>query len=118
MILNCIFIFTNFTFTFFSFFFCIIDQAKGIEANRHRVKTFTPKNIPGPAVVFLSVLEGVVYTVGAIFAAAALYFGNRMYNGQSVPFLNVFNPDSAAHHDVELSNKRAVPVTPDFIRTG
>ena len=92
--------------------------------------------------MFLVVLEGMVYTVGAIFAAAALYLGTyvrtkiqknnfvfdslsqticfwiflcasslflfiylfwlffqfflgmRWYKGQSVPFMNVFNPDS------------------------
>jgi hypothetical protein len=73
---------------------------------------------PGTAVVFLSVLEGIVYTVGAIFAAAALYLGNRLYNGQSVPFLNVFNPDAVAAQEAEMTAKRVVPVTPDFIRTG
>ena len=47
--------------------------------------------------MFLVVLEGMVYTVGAIFAAAALYLGMRWYKGQSVPFMNVFNPDSSLH---------------------
>ena len=32
----------------------------------------------GPAAMFLVVLEGMVYTVGAIFAAAALYLGKKI----------------------------------------
>lgn len=95
------------------------DQTKGLDANRHKVKTVSKSDPAGPAAMFLLVLEGMVYTVGAIFAAAALYLGMRMYKGQSVPFLNVFNPDSAVHQrENEMSTKKVVPVTPDYIRTG
>lgn len=93
-----------------------LDQTKGLEANRHRVKVFNKVDSAGPAAMFLVVLEGMVYTVGAIFAASALYLGMRWYKGQSVPFMNVFNPDSAVHQDVELPAKR-IPITPDVIRT-
>jgi hypothetical protein len=74
-----------------------LDQTKGLDANRHRVKTFTKHDEEGSAALFLVVLEGMVYTVGAVFGAAALYMASRFYHGQSVPFMNVFNPDSAVH---------------------
>jgi len=95
-----------------------LDQTKGLEANRHRVKVFNKSDNAGPAAMFLVVLEGMVYTVGAIFAAAALYLGMRWYKGQSVPFMNVFNPDAQIHHqDLELMPSKRMPITPDVIRT-
>jgi len=94
-----------------------LDQTKGLEANRHRVKVFNKTDGAGPAAMFLVVLEGMVYTVGAIFAAAALYLGMRWYKGQSVPFMNVFNPDSSVHQDLELAPTKKMPITPDVIRT-
>merc|ERR1712000_649693 len=72
-----------------------LDQAKGLEANRHRVKVVHTESA-GAAAVFLTMLEGMVYTVGAIFAAAALYLLSRWYKGQSIPFMQVFNPESSA----------------------
>jgi hypothetical protein len=92
-----------------------LDQTKGLEANRHRVKVFNKTDSAGPAAMFLVVLEGMVYTVGAIFAAAALYLGMRWYKGQSVPFLNAFNPESS--QDLELQPTKRMPITPDVIRT-
>ena len=35
--------------------------------------------------MFLIVLEGMVYAVGGVFDAIALYLGMRIYNGQSLP---------------------------------
>ena len=64
-----------FTWKYTSIFPLSIDQTKGLDANRHRVKTTAKPNNSGPAAMFLVVLEGMVYTVGAIFAAAALYLG-------------------------------------------
>jgi hypothetical protein len=93
------------------------DQTKGLEANRHRVRVFHKTDSAGPAAMFLVVLEGMVYTVGAIFAAAALYLGMRWYKGQSVPFMNVFNPDAAMHQDLEMAPTKRMPITPDVIRT-
>ena len=94
-----------------------LDQTKGLEANRHRVKVFNKTDSAGPAAMFLVVLEGMVYTVGAIFAAAALYLGMRWYKGHSVPFMNVFNPESIVHQDLELAPTKRMPITPDVIRT-
>lgn len=94
-----------------------LDQTKGLEANRHKVIKFNKDDSAGPAAMFLVVLEGMVYTVGAIFAATALYLLNRWYKGQSVPFLNVFNPDLNVNHDFELAPTKRMPITPDVIRT-
>ena len=95
-----------------------LDQTKGLEANRHRVKVFNKSDNAGPAAMFLVVLEGMVYTVGAIFAAAALYLGMRWYKGQSVPFMNMFNPESQIHQqDLEMMPSKRMPITPDVIRT-
>eukprot|EP01041_Mallomonas_annulata_P008000 gene8000-16377_t len=93
-----------------------LDQTKGLEANRHKVNKRIINEGVGSAAMFLTVLEGMVYTIGAIFAASALYFGMRWYQGYSVPFLHVFNPDSAAM-DLELQPTKRMPITPDVIRT-
>jgi len=92
-----------------------LDQTKGLEANRHRVKVFNKTDSAGPAAMFLVVLEGMVYTVGAIFATAALYLGVRFYNGQTIPFMNAFNPESQI--DMESAPTKKMPITPDVIRT-
>lgn len=94
-----------------------LDQTKGLEANRHKVRVFNKNDSAGPAAMFLVVLEGMVYTVGAIFAAAALYLLNRWYKGQPVPFMNVFNPDLNQQADFELAPTKRMPITPDVIRT-
>ncbi len=94
-----------------------IDQAKGLEFNRHKVKVFHRQESAGPAAMFLVVLEGMVYTVGAIFAAAALYLLNRWYKGQSVPFMNVFNPDVNNMREFEMRPTQRMPITPDEFRT-
>jgi len=97
-----------------------LDQTKGLEHNRHRVKGFTEETEAGPAAMFLVVLEGMVYTVGAIFGAAALYLGFRWYHGQALPFAHVLNPDSLqamSAQDLELSKMKKMPITPDLTRT-
>jgi hypothetical protein len=94
-----------------------LSQPLGVEANRHRVKVFNKTDTAGPAAMFLVVLEGMVYTVGFIFAAAVLYLGMRWYMGHSVPFMNVFNPESNMHQDLELAPSKRMPITPDVIRT-
>lgn len=96
-----------------------LDQAKGLEANRHRVKTTTAVDSAGPAAMFLVVLEGMVYTIGAIFAAIALYLGMRWYRGASLPFMNAFNPEVVGNQEVALNRMQAkkMPITPDAFRT-
>jgi hypothetical protein len=42
---------------------------------------------------------------------------NRWYKGQSVPFLNVFNPEVAAAREFEMKPHQRVPITPDEFRT-
>jgi len=94
----------------------VTDQAKGLEANRPRVKVVHTESA-GAAAVFLTMLEGMVYTIGAIFAAAALYVLSRWYKGQSIPFMQVFTPESSAVADLEMQPARRMPITPDVIRT-
>jgi len=95
-----------------------LEQTKGLEFNRHKVKVFHRQESAGPAAMFLVVLEGMVYTVGAIFAAAALYLLNRWYKGQSVPFMNVFNPDlNNTSREFEMRPHQRMPITPDEFRT-
>lgn len=101
-----------------SYLMLYIDQVKTPLENRHHIKTNIKTDTAGPAAMFLVVLEGMVYTVGAIFAAAALYIGVRFYKGQSVPFMNVFNPDMMhSQSDLEMSKFKKMPITPDVIRT-
>lgn len=99
-----------------------LDQTKGLDANRHRVKTTTVTTGAGPAAMFLVVLEGMVYTIGAIFAAIALYLGMRWYRGASLPFMNAFNPEVAGNGgspETQLNRMQTkkMPITPDAFRT-
>ena len=80
------------------------------------MKVFKREDSAGPAAMFLVVLEGMVYTVGAIFAAAALYLLNRWYKGQSVPFLNAFTPE-LNQKEFDKSPLTRIPITPDEFRT-
>ena len=98
-------------------FYELLDQNLGLDANRHRVKVFHRTDSAGPAAMFLVVLEGMVYTVGAIFAAAALYLGVRWYNNQSIPFLPEFDAEISAKKDFELAPTKKMPITPNYIRT-
>ena len=79
-----------------------------MEANRHKVKVFNRDDSVGTGAMFLLVLEGMVYTVGAISAAAGLYLLICWYKGQALPFLNVFNPDLNVQHDIELAPIRVI----------
>ena len=93
-----------------------ITQADGIEKNRHKVARPSSETA-GAAAVFLTMLEGMVYTVGAIFAVIGLYLVIRWHNGQSIPFMNAFNPDATTMADLEMQPSRRMPITPDVIRT-
>lgn len=82
------------------------------------MKVFQRQESAGPAAMFLVVLEGMVYTVGAIFAAAALYLLNRWYKGEPLPFMNVFNPEAnSSVREFELRPTQRMPITPDEFRT-
>jgi len=94
-----------------------LDQTKGLEANRHKVKVYKREEGGSPAAMFLVVLEGMVYTVGAIFAAAALYLLNRWYKGQSVPFMQAFTPELNPTRELEMKPSQRMPITPDEFRT-
>jgi hypothetical protein len=99
------------------------EQILGRDKNDHLViRHKRTNNEPSGTSIFLLILEAMVYTVGAIFAAVALYLLSRWYKGQSIPCMNVFNPDlnmDINHRDFELANtpSRRMPITPDVIRT-
>lgn len=93
-----------------------LDQTKGLEANRAKVKVYHRDDSGGSAAMFLVILEGIVYTIGAVFAAAALYLLNRWYKGQSMPFMSAFDPEMN-QKNFELAPMKRVPLTPDVIRT-
>lgn len=93
-----------------------IEQVSGLEKNRHKVKKYTRVNDESPGAMFLTVLEGMVYAVGAIFAAAALYLLHRWYNGQSVPFVQGFNSELSVA-EFEMRPTQRMAITPDEFRT-
>mmetsp|Transcript_7995 Transcript_7995/g.13518 ORF Transcript_7995/g.13518 Transcript_7995/m.13518 type:complete len:926 (-) Transcript_7995:225-3002(-) len=92
-------------------------QADGIEKNRHKVKSSANAEQAGAAAVFLTMLEGMVYTVGALFAMFGIYVVIRWNNGQSIPFANAFSPDAVSMADLEMQPSRRMPITPDVVRT-
>ena len=65
--------------------------------------------------IFIVILEGVVFIIGALFGAAGLYIGLRWYSGQPLPFADAFHPD--ARSDIEGEPLMRMPITPDVIRT-
>lgn len=92
------------------------EQTQGLDANRHHVKTYRTVEEESPGAMFLTVLEGMVYAVGAIFAAAALYLLHRWWNGQSVPFVAGFNSELSAS-EFEMRPTQRMQITPDEFRT-
>lgn len=92
-----------------------LDQTKGLEANRDKVRVHSSSSQSSGS-MFLIVLEGMGYTIAAICLAGALFLLNRWYKGQSIPFVNAFNPD-AAPHSFELAPTKKMPITPDVLRT-
>lgn len=62
------------------------------------------------------ILEGMVYTVGAIFLAAACYLIYRWHNGQTVPFTNAFDSELTVK-EFEMKKTQKMAITPDEFRT-
>lgn len=95
-----------------------LDQTKGLEYNRHKVKVFKRQENDSSAAMFLTLLEGMVYTVGAIFAAVALYLLNRWYKGESIPFMTAFDPSTTnSLREFEMKPHKKMPITPDEFHT-
>jgi len=71
--------------------------------------------------MFLTVLEGMVYTIGCIFALIGGYLVYRWHNGMSLPFMQVFSPDSMqqaqGQREFDMAPTKKMPITPDVIRT-
>lgn len=66
--------------------------------------------------IFLIILEGMVYAVGAIFFAAAAFLAYRWYAGESVPFASGFNSELSAK-EFEMKPTKKMAITPDEFRT-
>jgi hypothetical protein len=92
------------------------EQTDGLDANRHKVKTYNGGEEESAGSIFLIVLEAMVYTVGAIFMAAALYLLTRWYRGESVPFVGALNGE-LTESELEMQSMQRIPVTPDSFRT-
>jgi len=99
------------------------NQNNGPVANPGKIKAFrAPVESAGPAAVFLTVLEGLVYTIGSVFAAVGIYLFYRWYNGYSLPFMNAFSPENAgrgslSEREFDMAPTKRMPITPDVIRT-
>jgi hypothetical protein len=59
------------------------------------------------------VLEGIVFTTGAVIFAVGSWLGWRWYNGYSIPFLDAF--EAQYGNSPDRANKHMI--TPDVIRT-
>lgn len=59
-----------------------------------------------------------MYTLGAIFAAVAAYFGLRYYRGQAVPCLKVFDSEMSARVITVMRSIIIPSLTHYFIRAG
>mmetsp|Transcript_30114 Transcript_30114/g.37774 ORF Transcript_30114/g.37774 Transcript_30114/m.37774 type:complete len:926 (-) Transcript_30114:391-3168(-) len=69
----------------------------------------------GAGSTFMSVLEGLVYLIGAVFVGAGALFAYRWYNGQPIPYMLV---SQNADRDVEMRGRFRGPITPDVVHTG
>jgi len=86
------------------------------------VKKFRqPVDTGSSSAMFLTVLEGMVYTVGCIFGSIGLYILYRWYHGYSLPFMHVFSPDtmqeSMTNKEFAMAPTKKMAITPDVIRT-
>jgi len=93
-----------------------LDQAKGLEANRHKVKSAAAEDDEEAGAIFLIILEGMVYAVGAIFFAAAAFLTYQWYTGEAVPFASAFNAELSAK-EFEMKPTKKMAITPDEFRT-
>jgi len=79
-------------------------------------ETKPPVEGDGAGGVFMFVLEGMVYLVGAAVCGAGTYMGVKWYKGQSIPYL------AAPTSDLEMRRGGSqdcaeVPITPDVFHT-
>ena len=104
-------------------------QVKGPQHNPDKIKRprVSAVESAGPAAMFLTVLEGMVYTIGSIFAMIGMYLLYRWYHGYSLPFMQVFSPEtmvnssrnggSMSQREFDMAPTKKMPITPDVIRT-
>jgi len=98
-----------------------VSQNQGPASNPHLVKKFRkPLDNGSSSAMFLTVLEGMVYTVGCIFGSIGLYILYRYYHGYSLPFMHVFSPDAMQEmstKEFSMASNQKMAITPDVIRT-
>ena len=87
-----------------------------MEANRHKVKSAAAEDDEEAGAIFLIILEGMVYAVGAIFFAAAAFLTYQWYTGEAVPFASAFNAELSAK-EFEMKPTKKMAITPDEFRT-
>ena len=81
-----------------------------------------PVDTGSSSAMFLTVLEGMVYTVGCIFGSIGLYILYRWYHGYSLPFMHVFSQEAMQANQMttrefDMAPTKRMPITPDVIRT-
>jgi hypothetical protein len=64
--------------------------------------------------LFVAILEGLVYLVGAVICGGGTYFAVKLYKGQGQV---AFSPLSTEDPDVEMTGRANVPITPDVTFT-
>jgi hypothetical protein len=97
-----------------------VNQHKGWQENYHRFKGPAPSSLvdDGPGAIFITVMEGTVYTIGIILFSLSVFVFVRWYKGYSIPFLDVFDANSRLHHSSGTMREMEMgPITPDVTRT-
>ena len=90
----------------------LLERANGLEANRHMVRKRNTSDDFGTGETVFSILEGMVYTTVALFAATVLYVGIRWYQGYPAPFF-LFHPKSASN-EMKMGRTSRMLITPDI----
>ena len=71
----------------------------------------------GAGGVFMSILEGMVYVVGAVVCGGGTYVAVKFYKGQQVPYLPAVQDGSETELIDQSTGRANVPITPDVTYT-
>jgi len=71
----------------------------------------------GAGLVFMSILEGMVYVVGAVVCGGGTYVAVKFYKGQQVPYLPSVQDGSETELIDQSTGRANVPITPDVTYT-
>jgi hypothetical protein len=97
-----------------------VNQHKGWQENYHRFRDSPPSSMidDGPGAIFITVMEGTVYTIGIILFSLSVFIFVRWYKGYSIPFLDIFDANSRLHGSTSSMREMEMgPITPDVTRT-